>query len=149
MSVARDLLTGWRAQRARATVLEHADTDADALAERDGPSDPGALVGDDDEREAMREYYAASASGRAYRPTDDDPYRDGLLIASRMRPSAWSDPTPPTRGCWCAYCGNPQSGGRWWRPRNSRSDGLAPGEGWRCQTCRPIPPGCAVEVVET
>jgi hypothetical protein len=88
VSAARDLLAGWRAQRARATVPEHADTDADALAAQDRPSEADAselgVVWNDDERQAMREYYAASASGRAYRPTDLDPLRDGLLAGFHL-----------------------------------------------------------------
>jgi hypothetical protein len=117
-----------------------------------GSPDEGAeLPGEHDEAEraAMLAHYSAPASGRPYRPDTPDQLRDGLLLVSRMRPSSWTDPTPPTRGSWCAYCGNPQAGGRWWRPRHPRGDGLAPGPGWRCLTCRPIPPGCAVEVVET
>jgi hypothetical protein len=136
-----DELREWRDQVAALLAEQAITPEPDA-------SEPG-VVWNDHERQALAAYYAEPPTPQPYLPSDRDQLRAGLLIASRMRPSAWSDPTPPTRGCWCAYCGNPQSGGRWWRPRNSRSDGLAPGEGWRCQTCRPIPPGCAVEVVET
>jgi hypothetical protein len=148
VSAARDLLAAWRAQRARATVPEHADMDAAALAAQ---AITGGLVGgnDDPERRAMQEHYAEPPSDRPYKPSDADGYRDGLLTAALQRPPSWTAPTPPTRGCWCSYCGTPQSGGRWWRPRHPRGDGLAPGEGWRCMICRPIPPGCEVEVVET
>jgi hypothetical protein len=71
------------------------------LAAQDIPSDAGGLVGDDDdpERRAMLAHYSAPASDRPYRPTDPDPYRDGLRISALMRPSSWADPTPPTRGC--------------------------------------------------
>jgi hypothetical protein len=88
VSAARDLLAGWRAQRARATVPEHADTDADALAARDIPSDPGGLVGDDDdpERRAMLAHYSAEPSAEPYRPDHPDPLRDGLLAGFRLRP---------------------------------------------------------------
>jgi hypothetical protein len=91
VSAARDLLAAWRAQRARATVPEHADTDAAALAAQDRRPDSGTLVGSDDdpERQAMREYYAAEPSAEPYLPTHDDALRDGLLrgfhLARRCR----------------------------------------------------------------
>jgi hypothetical protein len=147
------LLAGWRAQRARATVPEHADTDADALAARDIPSDPGGLVGSDDdpERRALAEHYSAEPSARPYLPSDDDPYRHGLLLAALQRPPSWSGSTPPPpKGAWCS-CGrsNPQAGGRWWRPRHPRTDGLGLAPGWRCWTCHPPPAGSEVEEVRT
>jgi hypothetical protein len=86
MSAARDLLAGWRAQRARATVPEPADA-TEALAAQDIPSDPGALVGDDDpERQAMLAHYSAEPSDLPYRPDHPDPLRDGLLTGFRLRP---------------------------------------------------------------
>jgi hypothetical protein len=156
MSAARDLLAGWRAQRARATapkaveteVPEHADA-TEALAERDIPSDAGGLVGNDSEREAMAAYYGGELSAPSYRPTDRDELRDGLRISALMRPSSWADPTPPTRVCWCSCCSTPQAGGRWWRPRHPRTDGTALGPGWRCMTCHPPPAGSEVEEVRT
>jgi hypothetical protein len=117
-----------------------------------GSPDEGAeLPGEHDaaEAEAMAAYYGGALSGRPYRPTDDDALRDGLLIASRMRPSSWADPTPPTRGCWCGYCGNPQAGGRWWRPRNPQTDGTGLGPGWRCWQCHPPSDPSEVEEVRT
>jgi hypothetical protein len=64
-----------------------------------------------------------------------------------MRPPSWSDPAPPPRGAWCSCCGrsNPKAGGRWWRPRNPRTDGLGLAQGWRCMTCHPPPFGSEVE----
>jgi hypothetical protein len=112
----------------------------------------GGLVGDDDdpEREAMLAHYSAEpASARPYKPSDPDPYTAGLLGAALMRPSSWADPTPPTRGCWCGYCGNPQSGGRWWRPRHPRADGTDLAPGWRCWTCHPPPDPSEAEEVRT
>jgi hypothetical protein len=116
VSAARDLLAGWRAQRARARVPkaaetevpEHADTDAAALA----------ALGPDlaEELAAMREHYSAPPSARPYRPTDDDPYRDGLLVASRMRPSSWAGSTPPPphqRGSWMRRCDMRAGEARW------------------------------------
>jgi hypothetical protein len=99
----------------------------------------------------MRQHYAAPASDRPYLPTDRDELRDGLLLAALQRPPSWSGSTPPPpKGAWCSCCGrNRQSGGRWWKPRHPVMDGSAPGAGWRCLKCRPIPPGCEVEVVET
>jgi hypothetical protein len=86
VSAARDLLAGWRAQRARATVPkaaetevpEHADMDADALA----ALDPDLA----EELAAMREHYSAEPSDRVYLPTDRDELRDGLLAGFRLRP---------------------------------------------------------------
>jgi hypothetical protein len=72
------LLAGWRAQRARATVPEHADTDAAALA----ALDPDLA----EELAAMREHYSAPPSDRPYRPDHPDPLRDGLLAGFRLRP---------------------------------------------------------------
>jgi hypothetical protein len=137
-----------------AELREWRDQIADLLAERDRPSEPGGLVGGDDdpERRAMLAHYSAPASARPYRPTDPDPYRDGLRVAALMRPPSWSGPTPPPpRGAWCACCSrNHRSGGRWWKPRHARSDGLGLGPGWRCMTCHPPPVDSAeVEVVET
>jgi hypothetical protein len=113
----------------------------------------GGLVGDDDdpERRAMREHYAEPASGRVYRPDTPDQLRDGLLVSALMRPPSWAGSTPPPpRGAWCSCCGrNRQSGGRWWRPRHPRTDGLGLGPGWRCMTCHPPPDPTEVEVVET
>jgi hypothetical protein len=103
------------------------------------------------EAEAMAAYYGGALSGRPYRPTDDDALRDGLLIASRMRPPAWPDTPPPPKGAWCSCCGrsNPKAGGRWWQPRNPRSDGLGLGQGWRCMVCHPPPAGSDIEEVRT
>jgi hypothetical protein len=94
---------------------------------------------------------AAPPSARPYLPGDPDPLRDGLLLASLTRPPAWGDATPPPAGAWCSCCGRhaPEAGGRWWSPRNPRSDGLALGAGWRCWTCHPPPPGCAVVEAQT
>jgi hypothetical protein len=128
------------------------DEIARLLAAQDIPSDAGGLVGDDDdpERRAMLAHYSAPASDRPYRPTDPDPYRDGLLTASRMRPPSWADPTPPPRGAWCSCCGrNRQSGGRWWKPRHPRTDGLGLGPGWRCWQCHPPSDPSEVEEVRT
>jgi hypothetical protein len=97
----------------------------------------------------MRQHYAAPASDRPYLPTDRDELRDGLLLAALQRPSSWADPTPPTRGSWCAYCSNPQAGGRWWRPRHPRTDGTGLAPGWRCMTCHPPPDPSEAEEVQT
>jgi hypothetical protein len=134
-----DELREWRADIAR------------MLAERDIPSDPGALVGDDSEREAMLAHYSAEPSARPYLPSDPDDYRDGLLTAALMRPPSWSGSTPPPpKGAWCSCCGRShRSGGRWWRPRNPRSDGLGLGQGWRCMVCHPPPAGSDIEEVRT
>jgi hypothetical protein len=155
MNAARDLLADWRAQRARATVPEHADA-TEALAERDIPSEPGAsdpgVVWNDHERRALAAYYGGELSAPSYRPSDDDPYRDGLRLAALMRPPSWSGPTPPPpRGAWCSCCGrsNPQAGGRWWRPRHPRTDGLGLGPGWRCWRCHPPPDPTEVVEVRT
>jgi hypothetical protein len=125
---------------------------ADLLAERDIPSDAGVLVGSDDdpERQALAAYYGGELSAPSYRPTDDDPYRDGLRVAALMRPPSWADPTPPPRGAWCSCCGRShRSGGRWWRPRHPRTDGLGLGPGWRCWRCHPPPDPSEAEVWET
>lgn len=91
------------------------------------------------EAEAMAEHYAAAPSALPYLPGDPDPLRDGLLIASRMRPPAWSDEAPPPPRAFCSCCGRhaPEAGGRWWSPRRPRSDGTGTGPGWRCWTCHP------------
>jgi hypothetical protein len=119
-----------------------------------GSPDEGAeLPGGHDaaEREAMAAFYAAEPSARPYLPSDPDDYRDGLRLAALMRPPSWSGPTPPPpRGAWCSCCGrsNPQAGGRWWRPRHPRTDGLGLGPGWRCWRCHPPPdPAEVVEVL--
>jgi hypothetical protein len=123
------------------------------LAERDIPSEPGGLVGsnDDPERRALAAYYGGELSAPSYLPSDPDDYRDGLRLAALMRPPSWSGPTPPPpRGAWCSCCGrsNPQAGGRWWRPRHPRTDGLGLGPGWRCWRCHPPPdPAEVVEVL--
>jgi hypothetical protein len=125
---------------------------ADLLAERDIPSDAGVLVGSDDdpERQALAAYYGGELSAPSYRPTDDDPYRDGLRVAALMRPPSWADPTPPPRGAWCSCCGRShRSGGRWWRPRHPRTDGLGLGPGWRCAVCHPPPDPTEVVEVRT
>jgi hypothetical protein len=124
------------------------DDIARLLAAQDRPSDAGGLVGSDDdpERRAMLAHYAEPPSARPYVP--DDPYTAGLLTAALQRPPSWAGSTPPPpRGAWCSCCGrsNPQAGGRWWRPRNPRSDGLGLSEGWRCMTCHPPPFGSEVE----
>jgi hypothetical protein len=113
-----------------------------------GPMPPGEH--DAAEAAAMAQHYAAEPSARPYLPSDPDPLRDGLLAAALMRPPAWDGGAPP-RGAWCSCCGrsNPQAGGRWWQPRNPRSDGLGLGPGWRCMTCHPPPPGCETEEVRT
>ena len=60
------------------------------------------------------------------------------------RPPAWAEEADaPRPGDWCRCC----RGQRWWRPANPRGDGLGPG--WRCATCHPPPPGCAVWEVRT
>jgi hypothetical protein len=135
-------LRQWRAQIA-ALLAERAITPEHDVSEL-------GVVWNDDEREAMAAHYSAPASDRPYRPTDPDPYRDGLLTASRMRPPSWADPTPPPRGAWCSCCGrNRQSGGRWWKPRHPRTDGLGLGPGWRCWTCHPPPDPAEVVEVRT
>jgi hypothetical protein len=128
------------------------DQIADLLAERDIPSEPGAsdpgVVWNDHEREAMVAHYSAPASDRPYRPTDPDPYRDGLRVAALMRPPSWSGSTPPPpKGAWCSCCGrsNPKAGGRWWQPRHPRKDGTGLGQGWRCWRCHPPPDPSEVE----
>jgi hypothetical protein len=152
MSAARDLLAAWRAQRARATVPKAADA-TEALAERDIPSEPGGLVGsnDDPERRALAAYYGGELSAPSYLPSDPDDYRDGLRVSALMRPPSWSGSTPPPpKGAWCGCCGRTRrSGGRWWRPRHPRTDGLGLGPGWRCWTCHPPPDPSEAEVVET
>jgi hypothetical protein len=60
------------------------DDIARLLAERDGPSDPVGLVGDDDEREAMLAHYSAEPTPQPYLPTHDDALRDGLLRGFRL-----------------------------------------------------------------
>jgi hypothetical protein len=130
------------------------DKIASLLAAQDRRPEPGGLVGDDDdpERQAMAAYYSGELSAPSYLPSDRDDYRDGLLLASRMRPPSWTAPTPPPQGAWCSCCGrnNPKAGGRWWRPRHPRTDGLGLGPGWRCWRCHPPPVDSAeVEVVET
>jgi hypothetical protein len=51
-------------------------------------SEPGGLVGSDDdpERRAMLAHYAAEPSARPYLPSHADALRDGLLVGFRMRP---------------------------------------------------------------
>jgi hypothetical protein len=106
---------------------------------------------DDLEGQAMAQHDAASPSARPHRPPDSDPLRDGLLLASRMRPPAWSADTPPSRGAWCGCCGchAPKAGVRWWQPLHSRSDGLRLGPGWRCWIWHPPRPAHDVKVVQT
>jgi hypothetical protein len=96
----------------------------------------------------MAQHYAAPASDRPYRPSDDDPYRDGLRVAALMRPPSWSGSTPPPpKGAWCSCCGRShRSGGRWWQPRHPRQDGTGLAPGWRCAVCHPPPD--PTEVVE-
>jgi hypothetical protein len=129
------------------------DDIARMLTERDGPSDPVGLVGDDDdpERQALAAYYGGELSAPSYRPSDADALRDGLLVSALMRPSSWAGSTPPPpRGAWCSCCGrNRQSGGRWWKPRHPRTDGLGLGPGWRCMTCHPPPDPTEVVEVRT
>jgi hypothetical protein len=50
-----------------------------------GTSEPGVLVGNDDdpEREAMAQHYAAEPSAQPYRPDTPDQLRDGLLASYR------------------------------------------------------------------
>jgi hypothetical protein len=108
------------------------------------PGEPDAAAA-----EAMAAYYGGALSGRPYLPSDRHDYRDGLRLAALQRPPSWTAPTPPPRGSWCCYCSNPQAGGRWWRPRNPRSDGLGLGQGWRCMTCHPPPAGSDIKEVRT
>jgi hypothetical protein len=125
----------------------HAASDSDpAPVTEVGPELPGEH--DAAEREALAAYYGGELGAPSYRPSDDDPYRDGLRVAALMRPPSWSGSTPPPpKGAWCGCCGHThRSGGRWWRPRNPRTDGLTPGEGWRCWRCHPPPD--PTEVVE-
>jgi hypothetical protein len=125
------------------------------LAAQDIRSEPGTselgVVWNDHEREAMLAHYAEPPSDRPYKPSDADEYRAGLLVSALMRPPSWSNSTPPPpKGAWCSCCGrNRQSGGRWWRPRRPRSDGLGLGPGWRCWRCHPPPDPSEAEVVET
>jgi hypothetical protein len=77
VSAARDLLAGWRAQRARATVPEHADA-TEALA----APDPDLAA----ELAVMAQHYAEPLSAEPYRPDHPDPLRDGLLAGFRLRP---------------------------------------------------------------
>jgi hypothetical protein len=102
------------------------------------------------ERALMAQHYAAPADAAPYQPGDPDPLRDGLLAGALMRPPFWDGGAPP-RGAWCSCCGrsNPQAGGRWWRPRHPRMDGLGAGPGWRCWTCHPPPPGCETKEIRT
>jgi hypothetical protein len=89
-----------------------------------GPEPPGEH--DAAEREAMAAYYGGALNGRPYRPTDPDPYRDGLLTASRMRPPAWADPTPPPpRGRMVRVLRAEQPEG-WWPVVAAAS----PSDGW-------------------
>jgi hypothetical protein len=99
----------------------------------------------------MRQHYAAPASDRPYKPSDADGYRDGLRVAALQRPPSWAGSTPPPpKGAWCSCCGRShRSGGRWWRPRNPRSDGLGLAQGWRCMVCHPPPAGSDIEEVRT
>jgi hypothetical protein len=109
------------------------------------------VVWNDHERQALAAYYGGELGAPSYRPSDADPYRDGLRVAALMRPPSWSGSTPPPpKGAWCGCCGHThRSGGRWWQPRNPRSDGLGLGQGWRCWTCHPPPDPTEVEEVRT
>jgi hypothetical protein len=115
----------------------------------EGPEPPGEH--DAAEAEAMAAYYGGELSAPSYRPSDRDRLRDGLRVAALQRPPSWSGSTPPPlKGAWCSCCGRShRSGGRWWRPRNPRNDGLGLGPGWRCWTCHPPPAPSEAEVVET
>ena len=46
--------------------------------------------------------------------------------AALKRPPAWSNPVPPSPGCWCSCC----YGRHWW------AEAINP-RGWRCSTCYP------------
>jgi hypothetical protein len=159
VSAQRDLLAGWRAWR-------HGDGAQAAATEAPAPADATealarellhlavagaeALAADDPdlnaERSLLAAHYAAEPSDRPYVPGDPDPLRDGLLRSALMRPPSWEGSAPPP-GAFCSCCSRhkPQAGGRWWRPRQPRMDGLAAGPGWRCAACHPPPPGCDVE----
>jgi hypothetical protein len=129
----------------------HAASDSDpAPVTEGGPELPGEP--DAAEAEAMAAYYGGELSAPSYRPSDPDDYRDGLLLAALQRPPSWSGSTPPPpKGAWCSCCGrsNPKAGGRWWQPRNPRSDGLGLAQGWRCMVCHPPPAGSDIEEVRT
>jgi hypothetical protein len=129
----------------------HAASDSDpAPVTEGGPEPPGKH--DAAEREAMLGHYSAPPSARPYLPSDPDDYRDGLRVAALQRPPSWAGSTPPPpRGAWCSCCGrsNPKAGGRWWRPRNPRTDGLGLAQGWRCWRCHPPPDPTEVEEVRT
>jgi hypothetical protein len=68
-------------------LLRLADAGAAALAEPDPALD--------EERTVMAGHYAAEPSDRPYLPGDPDPLRDGLLIATLMRPPFWDGGAPP------------------------------------------------------
>jgi hypothetical protein len=92
VSAARDLLAGWRAQRARATVPKAAETEVPEPADTDAAELAAPDPDIDAELAVMAEYYAAPPSDRPYLPSDPDPLRDGLLAGFR-RHSARMAPT--------------------------------------------------------
>ncbi|TPG49561.1 hypothetical protein EAH89_21370 [Roseomonas nepalensis] len=105
-------------------LRQHRDDVAHLLALREAVADPGEHDGA--EAVALAAHHAAAAHPHAYKPTDPDPLRDGLLAAAMRRPPAWADNlAEPSRGSVCASC----AGRRWWGDRL----------GWRCATCHPRP----------
>jgi hypothetical protein len=154
MIPSRDPLAGWRAARAAladpdaraAEAMAAAAADAlDALAE----PDPDLAT----EREAIAATMRAEAAGLlpVLPPAEHERHVAGLERAALQRPPSWADPSPPPPGAWCGCCSRarPERGGRWWTPTAPRTDGLAPGPGWRCAACHPPPPGCHVREART
>jgi len=172
-----DLLTELQAEREavlRALVEETLDArllrqaeailatwpEARVVAER-----PARALGDE-VRRWLSEGAAVEALGGGYRLTLQDDRTlvitaegaasldDGLRgdLAERVairaegtwRPPAWAEEgDAPRSGDRCRCC----RGQRWWRPAKPRGDWLR--LGWRCGTCHPPPPGCAVWEVRT
>jgi len=150
MIPSRDPLAGWRAARA-------VPADPDALAA--AAADALAALAEPDadlaaERKAIAETMRAEAAG-ALPVLPEGDHRDhlaGLEKAALQRPPSWADAAAvPPPGAWCGCCtrARPERGGRWWTPTAPRTDGLAPGPGWRCCACHPPPPDCHAREVMT
>ena len=93
------------------------------------------------------------AAARAALPAEAGPHlrdeaaeREAIPRQSNWRPPAWAEAEEaPRPGDWCGCCKR----GWWWRPARPRTDGLAPGPGWRCAVCHPVPPGCETAEART
>jgi hypothetical protein len=106
----------------------------------------------DEERAVIAEVRAAEATGALPVKPEADHRRHlaGLERSALQRPPSWEGSAPPP-GAWCSCCSRhkPEAGGRWWRPRQPRTDALAAGPGWHCWACHPPPPRCAVREAAT